>query len=241
MLGTFLEIGIETEDIASTFAAFGALGFGAVPAGDIRGEAYAVVSDGSVCVGLYQGPAVGPTLTFVRPALEHHVRALRRRRIALELANLGEQQFHEVAFRDPSGQLVSLVEARTFSPPSGDALPRSLCGRFLEYSLPTTSIEQSQRFWERLGLQSVAGGTQPHPWRRLQGLGLTLGLHQTGPFRPGPSFTANQLGARLEYLRAKGCAVTASPPAFLSAPSAATVHVEAALPLYLLADPADAD
>jgi hypothetical protein len=240
MLGTFLEIGIETSDIGSTFADLCTLGLAAVPVGDIRSGAYAVVSDGTVCLGLHQGSSEGPSLTFVRPNLEDYVRALRRLSVELEFARLGDQEFHEIGFRDPNGQLVTLVEARTFSPSLGEEPARSVCGKFLEFSLATGSLAQSQHFWEQLGLVVTADGEEPYAWRRMAGAGLTLGLYQSTLFRPGVLFTATQLGARLDFLRAKGYVVGAGAPMFPAGRPSATLSVKGAIPFYLVADPADA-
>jgi len=241
MLGTFLEIGIETDDIAASFDELCALGFTAIPVGDIRSGAYAVVSDGSVCIGLHERPLEGPSLTFVRPNVETYLRALRRLGIELEFAKLGDQEFHELGFRDPNGQLVTLVEARTFSPMLGDVPTSSTCGKFLEFSLATGSVEQSRRFWEALGFAVIAEGSEPHPWLRLAGPNLTLGLHQSAQFRPGVSFTAGQIGARLEYLRAKGHDARRGAPIASGERDSATLMVAATLPIYLLDDPAAAD
>jgi len=241
MLDNFLEIGIETDDIGATFEALRSLGFGAVPVGDIRGNGYAVVSDGSVCIGLHARRLDGPTLCFVRPDLAEHVRALRRKDVELEFARLGDQEFHELGFRDPNGQLVTLVEARTFPPPADHAIGPSVCGRFLEYSVATASLDLSRAFWESLGFVEIVSGVEPLPWARLTGRGFTLGLYQATLFRPGPSFVASQLAARLEFLRAKGHAITAGAPMFPPQRPSATLGVRGAPPFYLVEDPAQAD
>lgn len=241
MLGSFLEIGVETADIAASFAAARALGFAALPVGDIRSEAYAVISDGGVCAGFYPHPYPGPSLTFVRPELAQYVRALRRRGIELEFARLGEQEFHELGFRDPGGQLVTLVEARTFSPPGGGESSPSVCGCFLEYSLATSSVEESAAFWEALGFAPVDGGAEPHPWRRMAGAGLTLGLYRTAPFPAGMTFAASQLPARLEFLRAKGYSAASGSPLSAWTRASATLTIDGGIPVYLVADPGDAD
>lgn len=240
MLDHFLELGIETDDIGATFEELRSLGFGAVPVGDIRGDGYAVVSEGSVCIGVHTRRFDGPALSFVRPNLADHVRALRRKSIELEFASLGDQQFHELGFRDPNGQLVTLVEARTFPPLSDHAFGPSICGRFLEYSVATASLDRSRTFWESLGLVEIAGGVEPLPWARLAGGGLALGLYQATLFRSGPSFVASQLSARLEFLRAKGHAIAAGAPMFPPQRPSATLGVHG-LPFYLVEDPAEAD
>ncbi|HSG63504.1 MAG TPA: hypothetical protein VLD39_00820, partial [Gammaproteobacteria bacterium] len=139
------------------------------------------------------------------------------------------------------GQLVTLLEARTFPPLPADGLGVSVCGRFLEYSSATASLDASRAFWESLGLATIAGGVEPVPWARLAGGGLTLGFYQAALFRPGPSFVASQLTARLEFLRAKGHAMTVGAPMFPSQQASATLGVRGAPPLYLVEDPEQAD
>jgi len=241
VLESFLEFAIGSTEIAAAFTELQALGFAAVPPADARGDGYAVVSDGTAYIGIYDQGYYEPCLTFVRPDLEHYVRALRRRGIELELTQLGEQEFHEVAFRDPDGQLVRLVEARTFSPVVEHDGAVSLCGRFLEISLSTRGLADACAFWEGLGLSNVCGGDEPHPWRRLETSGLKLGLHETAAFPSGLSFAAAQLDARIEYLRAKGFRVTPRTPHFSQARSSATIALGSGAMLYLVADPGDAD
>ena len=241
MLETFLEIGIETEDIAGAFEELQSLGFSFVNAGDIREHGYAVVSDGDICIALHESDLTGPWLSFVRPNLESYVRALRRQSIELETARLGQDEFHEVEFRDPNEQLVTLVEARTFSPATGEDIAASACGSFLEFSIATGSIEDSTRFWHGLGFETVAEGTEPHPWRRIRGAGLAIGLHESVLFRPGLTFTADQIGARIDFLRAKGHDVRAGAPIGPRERPSAILRLAIDLPIYLLEDQASAD
>jgi hypothetical protein len=179
------------------------LGFRNVPVGDTLPDPCLVFSDGTVAIGLHDREQPAPLLTFVRPGLKDYVRALRRVGVKHVDAQLADTEFNRVGFRDPTGQAVALLEARTFPPADGDGQTGSACGRFLEYSLPASSLERSRTFWEALGFAPVAVGEAPHPWARLQGHGLAIGLHEAA-FHAGFSFRSPQLGARLEYLRAKG-------------------------------------
>ena len=241
MLGSFLEIGIDTDDIAETYAAFQSLGFSTVTPNDVRGDGYAVVSDGNVYFGLYDGDGDDATLTFVRPELAQYVRALRRQDVEIEFARLGDQEFHELGFRDPDGQRIMLVEARTFSPVLADECSPSVCGTWLEFSVAVRSLEASREFWTRLGLQVVAEGDEPHPWCRLAAMGLTLGLHETTAFAAGPCFTATQLDARIEFLRAKGFSVERRAPHLPRSRPSTAITLGRAATLYVTADPTEAD
>jgi hypothetical protein len=135
-------------------------------------------------------------------------------------------------FSDPNGQAVTLLEARTFTPGEWNAQNVPACGRFLEYSLATHSIDESRAFWEPLGFAPLAQGESPHAWLRLAGHGLVLGLHQAR-FKPGLCFRSDQLEARLEYLRAKGIGVRSGGPhserireaAMLSTPDGGAIYL----------------
>lgn len=203
MLGQFLEFSLSAEPLARAFEFYRSLGFQPVTVGDQLEHPYVALSDGGVAIGLHARPQDGPLLTFVRPQLRDYARALRRVGIELEQAALADDEFNTALFVDPSGQRVALLEARTFAPAEWNAHNVRACGEFLEYSIPTHSLERSRAFWETLGFAAVARGEAPQPWLRLSGRGLVIGLHQAG-LRPGLTFQSEQLDARLEYLRAHG-------------------------------------
>jgi catechol 2,3-dioxygenase-like lactoylglutathione lyase family enzyme len=237
MLGSFLEIGIGARDIGATYGELQSLGFAPVTPGDMRGDGYAVVSDGDAYFGLYDGEKESATLTFVRPDLASYVRALRRRGVEIEFATLGDQEFHELAFSDPDGHRIALVEARTFSPILADRSAASTCGKFLEFSLAVRSLAASQAYWLDFGCEVVADGDEPHPWCRVAAAGLAIGLHETAPFEAGPCFAANQLDARIEFLRAKGFSVAQRAPQGTGSQRCATISTGATTPFYLVGDP----
>jgi hypothetical protein len=232
MLGQFLEFSISARPLTAAFEFYRALGFQSIPVGDVVADPYMVFFDGDVTIGLHERELPSPLLTFVRPRLKDYVRALRRLGIELETAHLADNEFNQVSFSDPSGQPISLLEARTFPPGEWNRQNVSACGEFLEYSLPTDSLGQTRTFWEALGCTAIAGGDAPHPWLRLAGHGLVLGLHEAS-FRPGLSFRSDQLEARLEYLHAQGIASRPGGPlanhrqrsATLAAPEGAAIYL----------------
>jgi catechol 2,3-dioxygenase-like lactoylglutathione lyase family enzyme len=233
MLGHFLEYSAAAQPLADSFEFFGTLGFTNLPVGDLLSHPYLVLFDGALAVGLHDREQEGPRLTFVRPNLREYVRPLRRLGIEFSHERLRESEFNSVGFTDPGGQSIALIEARTFPPgePRGQSV--AICGTLVELSLPAADLRESTRFWEALGLVAVASGELPHRWQRLQGRGVTLGLHETH-CRPGLSYRCNDLAARVEYLRAKGVgARSGSPLADLGQP-AATLAAPDGTVLYLL-------
>jgi len=234
VIGSFLEFALTARPVGEAFQFCRAIGFQPVTVGDILDHPYAVVSDGDICIGLHEWDLEGPLLTFIRPDLKDYLRALRRRRIELEFSRLAPDEFNELGFRDPNGQLVTLLEARTFSPSSRSSHERSVCGRFLEFSLATDSTARSRDFWGALGLEALDEGEKPHPWIRLQGRGLTVGFHETPAFVSGLTFEADGLAARMDYMKAKGLEVRGGSPLRSSRAQSATLLAPGGSTIFLV-------
>jgi catechol 2,3-dioxygenase-like lactoylglutathione lyase family enzyme len=232
MLGRFLEYSVAAQPLAPSFEFYRALGFSSLRVGDTLQHPYVVCFDGTIAVGLHDREQRGSQLTFVRPGIRDYVRALRRLRIELTQEHLRDNEFNWVAFDDPDGQEIVLIEARTFPPGDWDAQNVAAGGQLFELSLPTQELGASSRFWQALGLTQIAAGETPHPWRRLAGHGVTLGLHEAH-CRPGLSFRCDDLRARLEYLRAKGVAARPGTPLSDRAQASATLAAPEGTDLYL--------
>lgn len=232
MLGQFLEFSVAARPLDASFEFYRSLGFKNVPVGDLLRDPYIGMHDGAVTIGIHERDQPSPALTFVRPQLREYVRGLRRLGIAIEEAHLKDDEFNRVAFVDPSGQPIVLLEARTFGPTDWNPQNVTACGEFFEYTLGTDSLAESRSFWEALGLQAVAAGDAPQPWLRLKGRGLTLGLHETR-LRPGLSFRTRELDTRLEFLRAAGLPARAGAPIGDPAQRCATLAAPEGTLLYL--------
>jgi catechol 2,3-dioxygenase-like lactoylglutathione lyase family enzyme len=187
MLGQFLEFSFAARPLAGAFEFYRSLGFTSIEVGDLLRDPYVALFDGDVAIGLHERELPGPVLTFVRPQLRDYVRALRRAGVAIAQSHLADDEFNHVLFEDPNGQAIALLEARTFAPGEWNDANVSACGRFLEYSIATHSLDESRAFWEPLGFTAIAAGQSPHAWLRLAGRGLVLGLHQAR-FRSGLCF-----------------------------------------------------
>ncbi len=151
MIGKFLEFSLTTQDIQASLDFYGRLGFSQAEVGEAWTHPYAVLTDGRVCLGLHQEPAFAPSTTFVKPDLLRHVDALVERGLKFEICRLGNDVFNEVGWLDPSGHLIRLLEARTFSPSKRSTIDTSLCGYFVEMALPSPSLEEAKRHWEQFG------------------------------------------------------------------------------------------
>lgn len=235
-LGHLLEISIPVAEPAVALATFRSLGLREVPVPDFAPGPLAVVTDGRLALGLYaaESDLDGPTPTFVRPNLRAHARAMEAAGIELLEAELADDTFHRAAFGDPNDLRAVLLEARTFAPVEPEPGLVPACGRFVELSVATRSLDESTSFWTALGFSVVAEHDSPHPSRRLEGHGLALGFHETGRFRTALTFAAPQLDARLEYLRAKGFEPRPSSPLTAGDVRSATLVAPGGIPFFLL-------
>lgn len=232
MVGQFLEFSVAAQPLATSFEFYQSLGFTSLPVGDTLPHPYLVLFDGQVAIGLHDREQPDLLLTFVRPNVRDYLRALRHVGVAPDYTHLAADVFHRIGFRDPTEQRLELIEARTFPPGDWNRQNVSACGRFIEYSLPTAALEATSAFWQSLGFAPKESGTAPHPWQRLEGHGLVIGLHQAH-FKPGLAFRAPHLDARLEYLHAKGITTRSGNPLATPEQQAATLTTPEGTAFYL--------
>lgn len=155
MLGRFLEFSIATPDIRASLEFYGRLGFAEAAVGEAWHHPYAVLTDGRICLGLHQHAGFATSITFVKPGLLRHLESLDQLGVSLEFRQLGNDVFNEVGWFDPSGHLIRLVEARTFSPSKRATVETSLCGYFCEIGLPAPSLDAAKSHWESVGFVGI--------------------------------------------------------------------------------------
>jgi catechol 2,3-dioxygenase-like lactoylglutathione lyase family enzyme len=235
MLGRFLEVSIAAPDALESMQFYQRLGFTAAQVGDTWTHPYGVVTDGRLSIGLHQYEFQSPSLTFVKQDLGRHLEALERQGVAFEFRKLGENVFNEAGFRDPNGLMVTLLEARTFSPPAPEC-PESLCGYFHELGVPSRDLEQSRLFWERLGFVGMEATHEPFPRVSLTSDFVNVGLYDTRDLRqPVLAFVDADLPTRIARLAAAGIEPAPLPPG-LDRNSAALFIAPEGTPLLLMND-----
>jgi catechol 2,3-dioxygenase-like lactoylglutathione lyase family enzyme len=204
LLGRFLEVSVQTPDILESLAFYESLGFAQARVGDARSHPYAVVTDGRLNLGLHACEMASPVLTWVHPDLAPHAVELESLDVELDFSRLGEDAMHEIGFRDPSGQRIMLVEARTFSSPAASDLRASSLGYFEEFGVPVANLERSAAFWDSLGL--VAFDPERVPFTRIvvSHRDLNVGLYDTDLRNPVLTFSSPQMAERIAALREKG-------------------------------------
>ncbi len=204
MLGRFLEVSVQAPDILESLAFYESLGFVQARVGDTRSHPYAVVTDGRLNLGLHACEMASPALTWVHPDLAPHAAELESLDIELDYSRLGEDAMHEIGFRDPAGQRIMLIEARTFSSPPAADLRASSLGYFEEFGVPVTDLARSAAFWDSLGF--IAFDPEHVPFTRVVAShrDLNVGLYDTDLRNPVLTFSNPQMAERIVELREKG-------------------------------------
>jgi len=205
LLGRFLEFSLCTPDIQASLDFYGKLGFSEAQAGETWTHPYAVVTDGRICLGLHQQGPAETILTFVKPGLLRHLEVLESRGIEFEYRRLGNDIFNEVAWRDPEGQMLRLIEARTFSPSKRPHTSTSRCGYFTEIALPCADFSSGRRYWENLGFVAMDELNDRFPHVSCTSDFLDLGLYPPGrQGRAGLRFEVEDIEVALAALTGLG-------------------------------------
>jgi len=204
LLGRFLEVSVRAPDVVASLAFYESLGFVQAATGDTWTHPYGVVTDGRLSIGLHQSRAPTPALTWVVPGLARHAPALEALDIEFEFARLDEASFNELGFLDPSGQMVTLLEARTFSPPGVSAAHATELGYFEEFGIPTADLDASSAFWDRLGFIAFDPVREPFGKVVVASRDLNVGLYDLDLRAPVLTFSAPDMTERIVRLRERG-------------------------------------
>lgn len=228
MLGRFLEFSLATPDIRASLDFYTRLGFSQAQVGEAWPHPYAVVTDGRICLGLHQGAIAAPSMTFVKPDLLKHLQSLEELGLEFEFIRLGNDVFNEVGWFDPAGQLVRLIEARTFSPSKRIGTETSRCGYFLEIALSAPNLEVSKAYWERFGFVGMDERDDPLPRISCTSDYIDVGLYDPAHLRrPTLRFQAEDVGGTLARLAEIGISPTGEiPPPLRQLPAAVLVAPE---------------
>ncbi|NGX17639.1 hypothetical protein [Wenzhouxiangella sp. XN24] len=222
MLGSFFELSVWSRDVAASAAFWEGLGFTQGVVGDTWPHRCAVLHDDRLALGLHAYEFDSPSLTWVRPGLAEALPELRALGLAFEFAKTGPDEFHEAGFRDPAGQVVTLLEARTWSPGPTRPPLATLLGHFREYRYATADPAAVTAFWETLGLVQDLDGP------RAIATGITL-APRSGLGAPVLAFEQDDLAAAAARLGERGYAVDADAGVVrLGAPDGLQIVIESA-------------
>jgi catechol 2,3-dioxygenase-like lactoylglutathione lyase family enzyme len=236
LAGTFHEFGVAVEDARIAVEFYERLGFTQATTTDTFSHPYGVLTDGRLFVGLHQRAGPSPLLTFVRPGIADQLGAFAAAGIPLTQCHTGEDVFNEIAFADPFGHAVAVLEARTYSPVARRMTETSLCGDFAELSLPVADFAAAQAFWEPLGFVAADAEQTPYPHLSLTSDHINLAFHPPGVCgRPMLVFRDAGMEARIARLRELGVALAAAPAPVPPSAGGALLEAPGGTPLLLLA------
>ena len=205
MLGRFHEVSLATTDIRASVEFYERLGFTHAQTSDAYSHPYGVLTDGRIFLGVHQRRFASPAVTFVHEGIIAFADVLEARGIEIDSRRVGNEVFNEIGFRDPSGQPVRVIEARTFSPVARRPEETSLCGYFTEFSLPTAKFDEAKAFWEPLGFVATEEPDAPYAHLPLTSDHLDLAFHQPRTLdRPMLVFRDPGMRERLARIRSLG-------------------------------------
>jgi catechol 2,3-dioxygenase-like lactoylglutathione lyase family enzyme len=212
LLGTFHELSVATRQVRAAVEFYEQLGFEQASTTDAFTHQYGVLTDGRLSIGVHEREGDSPTLTFVRPGIAASLGAFAAAGIELTRCRTGDEVFNEIAFTDPCGQAVAVLEARTYSPVARRVSDTSLCGDFAEVSLPAADFAQAQSFWEPLGFVAAEEEQTPYAHLSLTSDYLDLAFHDPAVCaQPLVVFRAADMRARIARLRERGMVLCAPP------------------------------
>jgi catechol 2,3-dioxygenase-like lactoylglutathione lyase family enzyme len=226
VIGRFHEVSVQTADIRESVEFYERLGFTQGATNDTWTHPYGVLTDGRIFLGLHQRRFASPAVTFVREGVSEFANELEARGVELDVRNTSEESFNEVRFRDPSGQSIIVLEARTYSPVTRSPEETSLCGYFIELSMPALDFDASREFWEPLGFVATEEPDAPYAHLPLTSDHLDIAFHRPRTLdRPMLVFRDANMRERLARIRALGVKETGELPRGL--PPAANALIEA--------------
>jgi hypothetical protein len=211
------------------------LGFSETAVGEAWNHPYAVMTDGRVCLGLHQRSDFPNSLTFVKPDLRANLVQFENMGFEFEIRRLGDEVFNEVGWYDPSGHLIRLVEARTFSPSKRKPLDSSACGYFVALGLPASNAGAAKTFWERIGFVGMEEPTASLPHVACTSDTIDIGLYLPAHL-PEPTllFEIEDLEKSSAELSARGVTFDRRVPDRMKA-SAILLHAPEGTPILIQA------
>jgi catechol 2,3-dioxygenase-like lactoylglutathione lyase family enzyme len=235
VLGRFHEISIHTTDIRASVEFYERLGFSQAETGETWTHPYGVLTDGRIFLGLHQSAFDSPALSFVHADVARYAAQLAAQGVKLVYQRIAEHEFHTVGLKDPTGQMLVVLEARTYSPLLRGPERTPLCGYFEEYSIPSTDFAQARTFWEPLGFVATEETEQPYLHLPLTSDHLDIAFHRPRTLdRPMLVFRDRGMRERLAQLRDLEIGTWLAPPAGLDAKTNAILEAPEGTALLFL-------
>ncbi len=203
-IGRFLEFSVHAPDILESLNFYKSLGFSELEIGDMWPHKYAVVSDGEIAIGLHDREFDAPAVTFVKQNLAKRARQMTDHGYNFSFMQLGDESFNELRFCDRDKHTIIMLEARTFHVSELDETD-SLCGRFIELTLPVRDTLRAAQFWAPIAPTLLDMREEPPTHMRFEADGIALGLSESIALQsPSLSFRCDDRSGLMRHLEQRG-------------------------------------
>ena len=216
-LGQYVEISLSVRNLATSLAFYQQLGLQPVDGGETP-YPWAILSDGTLHVGLHQHYFPSPTLNYFASYTPDQLDALQKLGIPLHhvqtINKTSGMQDGEILMREfmiaadfetPEATRIGLASSHCEIEPNLSRTFFSTCEKFGELSFQTTDVITSLDYWSQFGFEPIAQTDQPYPSAIISDGRIRLGLHQTTKFtKPTISYFSLQMPDRLRHLKKQG-------------------------------------
>lgn len=179
-LGHAFEIVVTTRDLEESLGFYERLGYRKLSE-DASPTPSARLTDGTIRLTLRAGGAWKATLTYYAEDVAEKVAALRRLGVPVEARPDADGRITRVAFTDPNGLEVNVIQAGPAQLEETPNAPLSKGGQFGELSIETEDVGRSLDFWTKLGFAPTQ--YMPNPpvsWGSVADGLLMLGIYAKG-------------------------------------------------------------
>ncbi|MBX2992320.1 MAG: VOC family protein [Bacteroidetes bacterium] len=200
-LGNYAHISISVTDLQESSRFYELLGF-KILYGNNEPHPWALFTDGSVNIHLYQFSFVSPALHYFSNHMQDKVLELMR--LGIRPGQQTSKDGHRVqsTIADPSEFLIMLMHHNDAEMPKPDGDLRCRLGTFGELSINTENLGSSVDFWEQFDFTLLNRGEKPYPWAIMADGVMTVGFHQTSSFTtPALTYYATDVYERVQLLK----------------------------------------
>lgn len=210
-IGRFLEFSVRTPNILKSLYFYKSLGFIELEISDVWPHKYAVVSDGELNIGLHDLEFKSPAISFVLQDLAKHAPSMTDHGFNFTSMQLDEDSFNKLDFADRDGNMISMLEARTFHG-SEEAENNSVCGSWFELTLPVKDALRAAQFWAPIAPMLLEMREEPTTHMRFNVDGVPLGLSESIALSaPSLCFKCPDRPALMALLEHKGMTIEKFP------------------------------
>ncbi|MBD3165812.1 hypothetical protein GF324_04395 [bacterium] len=207
---TLGETGFAVSDLEAEVTFYERLGFKRLERKTGNPADHAMMYDGHAVIGLYQLEFTSPTMGFYVHDPEQTVKELLEIGIEVEVERKGDNTFIAAYFDSPNGVPVQIASLDWFDHPGSREERTSKIGTFGEFAIGVESLDEAIRFWNSVGLPTLAGPYQGEMnYAILGSKDFPVGLHEyPEPAPNAPTFFSPDQKEMIATLKTEGIPVT---------------------------------